>query len=544
MRAWIVRSLFIAFIVFGVMSFHRSRSQRPLRVDVAAREGHYLVGNGAEPATLDPHLATGTPEHHIFDALFEGLVTPTVENSDADGPGVASSWDTSDYTTWIFHIRPEAKWSDGTPLTAHDFVWSYQRMLSPALGAEYAEMLFLLKNASEFNKGQVKDFAEVGVQAVDDRTLKLTLNGPAPYLPSMLKHYAWYPLPRHVIERFGKMTDRDTHWTRAGNHVGNGAFKLKEWRFTHSITVDRNPHYWDAATVKLNQISFIPIVSDATEERAFRDGQIHKTETMPLAQVPVYREKHPEYFHENALLSTYFYRVNTTKAPMNNKLVRKALALAIDREGLIRNVLRAGQKPTTGFTPPGAGQGYEPPNVLSFNIEEARRLLAEAGYPGGKGFPKSEILINTNEAHRTIAEAIQEMWKKNLGIDVSVLNQDWSVYLDTQRKLNYQICRAGWVGDYLDPFTFLSLWQTGDGNNQTGWSNKKYDELMQSSLREPDLAKRLAMLKEAEAILLDELPVLPIYWYVRNFLLRPEVKGLNSSLLEHYCYKAISLEKK
>lgn len=544
MRAWIVRSLFIALIVFGFMSFHRSRSQRPLRVDVATCEGHYLVGNGAEPATLDPHLATGTPEHHIFDALFEGLVTPTVENSDADGPGVASSWDTSDYTTWIFHIRPEAKWSDGTPLTSHDFVWSYQRMLSPALGAEYAEMLFLLKNASEFNKGQVKDFAEVGVQAVDDRTLKLTLNGPAPYLPSMLKHYAWYPLPRHVIERFGKMTDRDTHWTRAGNHVGNGAFKLKEWRFTHSITVERNPHYWDAGTVKLNQISFIPIVSDSTEERAFRDGQIHKTETMPLAQVPVYREKHPEYFHENALLSTYFYRVNTTKAPMNNKLVRKALALAIDREGLIRNVLRAGQKPTTGFTPPGAGQGYEPPNVLSFNIEEARRLLAEAGYPGGKGFPKSEILINTNEAHRTIAEAIQEMWKKNLGIDVSVLNQDWSVYLDSQRKLDYQICRAGWVGDYLDPFTFLSLWQTGDGNNQTGWSNKKYDELMQSSLREPDLAKRLAMLKEAESILLDELPVLPIYWYVRNFLLRPEVKGLNSSLLEHYCYKAISLEKK
>lgn len=544
MRAWIVRSLFIALIVFGFMSFHRSRSQRPLRVDVATREGHYLVGNGAEPATLDPHLATGTPEHHIFDALFEGLVTPTVENSDADGPGVASSWDTSDYTTWIFHIRPEAKWSDGTPLTAHDFVWSYQRMLSPALGAEYAEMLFLLKNASEFNKGQVKHFSEVGVQAVDDRTLKLTLNGPAPYLPSMLKHYAWYPLPRHVIERFGKMTDRDTHWTRAGNHVGNGAFKLKEWRFTHSITVERNPHYWDAATVKLNQISFIPIVSDSTEERAFRDGQIHKTETMPLAQVPVYREKHPEYFHENALLSTYFYRVNTTKAPMNNKLVRKALAMAIDREGLIRNVLRAGQKPTTGFTPPGAGQGYEPPNVLSFNIDEARRLLAEAGYPGGKGFPKSEILINTNEAHRTIAEAIQEMWKKNLGIDVSVLNQDWSVYLDTQRKLNYQICRAGWVGDYLDPFTFLSLWQTGDGNNQTGWSNKKYDELMQSSLREPDLTKRLAMLKEAETILLDELPVLPIYWYVRNFLLRPEVKGLKSSLLEHYCYKAISLEKK
>jgi len=544
MRVWIVRSLLLAFVIVAVVRFHHSRSSRPLRVDVATREGHYSVGNGAEPATLDPQIATGTPEHHIFDALFEGLVTPTVEDTDADGPGVAARWETTDYTTWTFHLRPEAKWSDGKPLTAHDFVWSYQRMLSPALGAEYAEMLFLLKGGEQFNKGEISDFSQVGVQAVDDHTLRLTLNGPAPYLPSMLKHYAWYPMPRHVIERFGAMTDRDTHWTRAGNHVGNGSFKLKEWRFTHSITVERNPHYWDAATVKLNQISFIPIVSDATEERAFRDGQLHKTETMPLSQISVYRKDHPEFFRENVLLSTYFYRINTTRAPMNNKLVRKALALAIDRDSLIRNVLQGGYKPTTGFTPPGAGQGYEPPNVLRFNPEEARRLLAEAGYPGGKGFPKFDILINTLESHRTIAEAIQEMWKKHLGIQVAVLNQDWSVYLASQRKLDYDVCRAGWVGDYLDPFTFLSIWQKGDGNNQTGWSHPRYDELMQSSLREPDLTKRLAMLKEAETILLDELPVLPIYWYVRNCLVRPEVKGLKSSLLEHYCYKALSLEPK
>lgn len=544
MRVWIVRILLIAFVVVAGVRFHHTRSQRPLRVDVATREGHYIVGNGAEPATLDPQIATGTPEHHIFDALFEGLVTPTVEDSDANGPGVAARWDTTDYTTWTFHLRPEAKWSDGKPLTAHDFVWSYQRMLSPALGAEYAEMLFLLKGGEQFNKGQISDFSQVGVQAVDDHTLRLTLNGPAPYLPSMLKHYAWYPMPRHVIERFGAMTDRDTHWTRAGNHVGNGSFKLKEWRFTHSITVERNPHYWDAATVKLNHISFIPIVSDSTEERAFRDGQLHKTETMPLSQIPSYRKDHPELFHENVLLSTYFYRINTTRAPMNNKLVRKALALAIDRESLIRNVLRAGYKPTTGFTPPGAGQGYAPPDVLTFNPVEARRLLAEAGYPGGKGFPKFDILINTLESHRTIAEAIQEMWKKHLGIQVAVLNQDWSVYLASQRKLDYDVCRAGWVGDYLDPFTFLSIWQKGDGNNQTGWSHPRYDELMQSSLREGDLTRRLAMLKEAETILLDELPVLPIYWYVRNCLIRPEVKGLKSSLLEHYCYKALSLEPK
>lgn len=539
MRAWIFRLAFACLLAGFIAWFHQSRSTRPLRVEIARKEGRLIVGNGTEPATMDPSIATGVPEHHIFDALFEGLVATTIEDPDANGPGMATHWDTEDYVTWIFHLRPEAKWSDGTPLTAHDFVWSFQRILSPALASEYAEMLYPLRGAREFNEGKTKDFSSVGAQALDDHTLKLTLNGPAPYLPSMLKHYSWHPVPRHVIEKFGGMTDRDTRWTRAGNLVGNGPYKLKEWRFTHSITVEKNPQHWDAEKVRIQEIVFLPIVSDATEERAFRDGQIHKTESMPLAQVPEYREKHPELFHEHSLLSTYFYRINVTRPPLNNKLVRRALALAIDREGLIRNVLRAGQKPATGFTPPGAGQGYMPPDVLGFRPEEARRLLAEAGFPNGKGFPKFEILINTLEAHRTIGEAIQEMWKKHLNIQVAVLNQDWGVYLDSQKKLQYDVCRAGWVGDYLDPFTFLSIWQTGDGNNQTGWSNVRYDGLMQASLRERDTARRLAQLKEAESILLDELPVLPVYWYVRNQLIRPELKGYKPSLLEHICYKAL-----
>jgi oligopeptide transport system substrate-binding protein len=540
MSAWITRAILLCSLIAGLAWFHQNRSTRPQRIDLARAEGLLLMGNGAEPATLDPQLATGSPEHHVFDALFEGLVATTVENPDANGPGVASHWDTSDFQTWVFHLRPEACWSDGKTVTASDFVWSFQRILSPHFGAEYAQMLYPMAGAQEFNEGKITDFSKVGVQAVDERTLRITLNGPAPYFPSMLKHYSWHPVPSHVIEKFGRMTDRDTKWTRVGNMVSNGPFKLNEWRYTHSITVERNPHYWDAATVKLNEIVFVPISSDATEERAFRDGQIHTTETVPLSKIPMYREKHPEFFHENPLLSTYFYRFNVTKPPMNNLKVRQALALAVDRAGLIRNVLRSGQKPTTGFTPPGAGEGYEAPNILRFDPTKARQLLAEAGYPGGKGFPKCEILINTSEAHRTIAEAIQEMWKKHLGISVGVLNQDWGVYLDSQKRLDYNISRAGWVGDFLDPFTFLSLWQTDDGNNQTGWSNARYDELLKGSLREGDTQKRLGLLTEAETLLLQELPVLPIYWYVRPVLMRPEVRGLQSSLLEHRCYKAIS----
>ncbi len=543
MSAWITRAFILCLLFGGLTWFHQSRSLRPTRIELARENGILIMGNGAEPATMDLQIATGVPEHHLFDALNEGLVATTVENPDANGPGVSTHWDTNDFTTWTFHLRKEARWSDGTPLTAHDFVWSYQRILSPLLLAEYAQMLYPMVKAREFNEGTLTDFSQVGVKALDDHTLRITLNGPAPYFPSMLKHYSWYPVPRHVIERFGKMTDRDTKWTRVGNTVGNGPFKLKEWRYTHSITVERNSEYWDAATVKLNGIVFLPIVSDATEERAFRDGQIHVSEQVPLSQIPEYREKHPEVFHENALLSTYFYRINTTRPPMNNKLVRQALAMAIDRAGLIRNVLRAGQKPTTGFTPPGAGEGYEAPNILRFDPEGARKLLAEAGFPDGKGFPKFEILINTLESHRTIAEAIQEMWKKYLHIEVGVLNQDWSVYLDSQKRLDYQVSRAGWVGDFLDPFTFLSLWQSGDGNNQTGWNNPRYDSLLEGSLREGDTKKRLALLTEAETLLLDELPVLPIYWYVRPTLVRPEVLGLKSSLLEHRCYKAIHFAK-
>lgn len=539
----LARTLLIVLLAAGLFWFHSSRQNRPTRVELATRDKTLILGNGGEPETLDLHLATGQPEHHIYSSLYEGLVAPLPDNPDANGPGAAVSWEHSpDFITWTFHLQPDGKWSDGKPVKAHDFVYSYQRELSPELGGQYAEMLYPLLNAREFNDATLKDFSKVGVSAIDDLTLQLTLKGPAPYLPSMLKHYSWFPVPRHVIERFGKMTDRDTKWTRAGNLVGNGPFKLKEWRFTHSITVERNPFYWDAATVKLNQIVFLPIQNEGTEDRAFNAGQIHCTNVCPLDKVPVYRTTRTAEYHEDPLLSVYFYRCNTTKPPFNDKRVRKALALAIDRESLIKNVLRAGQKPALGFTPPGCGEGYTTPSVLKFDPAEARRLLAEAGFPDGKGFPKFDILINTMEAHRTIAEAIMAMWKQHLNIPVTVLNQDWSVYLKSTRDLDYTVCRAGWVGDYLDPFTFLSIWQKGDGNNNTGWSHPRYDELMQKSSLEGDPTKRMAMLHEAEELLLDELPILPIYWYVHFYMLHPSVKNWRPSLLEHRCYKAIDLQ--
>ncbi len=539
---WVLRLCFIALAVAGVVAFDHSRKQRPPRYVAATRDKILLVGNGAEPETLDPDLAMGEPEHYVIAAINEGLVAPLPDNPDGDGPGAAASWENKDFTVWTFHLQPKGRWSDGRPVTAHDFAYAYQRILSPELAADYGQMLYLLKGAEDFNTGKVKDFSQVGVKVIDDLTLELTLTGPAPYFPGMLKHYSWFAVPRHVIEKYGTMTQRETGWTKPGRCVGNGPFQLESQHFTYVLTVNRNPYYWDAATVKLNGIHFFPIVSDGTEERAFEDGQLHMTYVVPMQRIPYYRDHEPAVYREDPQLACYFYRVNVTKPPFDNKLVRKALALAIDRESLIRNVLRAGQKPATALVPSSCSAGYDPPQVAKFDPAEARRLLAEAGYPDGKGFPKFDILINTLESHRTVAEAIQEMWRKYLNIPAGILNQDWQVYLDSQRKLQYSVCRAGWVGDYADPMTFLATMRKTDGNNNTGWGNPHYDELVAKSALEVDPKNRFAILHEAETLMLDEMPVLPIYWYVHSYLQRPDLKNHKPSVLEHRCYKALDLQ--
>jgi oligopeptide transport system substrate-binding protein len=535
------RLLIFAVLTAGVLVFHFSRQGREQRIVSAAREKILIAGNGAEVETLDPHLATGVPEHKIISSMFEGLVAPAPNNPDDIVPGAAASWEHENFTTWTFHLQPQGKWSDGRPLTAHDFVYSFQRILSPDLAGEYASMLFPLLNAEEFNAGKVKDFEQVGVKAIDDLTLQFKLTGPTPYLLGMMKHYTWFPVPKHVIEKFGSMTLRDSAWTKAENIVSNGPFRMKEWRFTHYLQVERNPFYWDASNVKLSGVRFMPIASDTTEERAFQDGQLHVTETLPLPRIPAYRAARALEYHADSVVSTYFYRFNTTKPPFNDPRVRRALAMSIDREAIVSKVLKGGQQPALGLTPPGCGVGYETPMPLRYDPETARQLLAQAGYPDGKGFPKFDILINSSEAHRTIAEAVQQMWQKQLHIPAGILNQDWAVYLDSMRKIQFDVCRAAWLGDYADPMTFLSIWRTGDGNNCTGWSNKRYDAMLIESCIEPDPKKRMALLHDAEAMMLDELPIVPVYWYVRSYLVQPQVKNWKPSVLEHRCYKALDL---
>lgn len=510
------------------------------RVDEDAGQMVLRVGNGGEVQDLDPHLVSGVIEHRVLTTLFEGLcdldpVTMTPE------PGVAETWDVSDDgLTYTFHLRPDAKWSNGDPVTAHDFAYAWQRMLSPALAAEYAYFLHPLKNGKAFNEGVITDFSEVGVEAVDDRTLVATLEQPTPYFLSMQIHMAWFPVHRATIEAFGAMDERGTRWTRQENHVGNGPFELAEWSPNQVLRVERNPYYWDAANVKLDGIRFYPIDDELTEERKFNAGGLHLTSTVPLHRVKVYQEEHPEVIHLDPYLAVEFYRLNTTKPPFDDVRVRRAFAMALDREELTENVLTAGQKPAHHLTPPDTA-GYTARASIPTDVEAARALLAEAGYPNGEGLPPVEILYNTADAHRLVAETVQAQWKRNLGADVKLLNQDWKVYLDTMNSLDYQVARSGWTGDVVDPVNFLECFLSGSGNNRTGYSNPAYDNLVQRAYAEPGKAARYELLQQAEAILMEDVVIAPVFFATRRYLLAPEVKDCPGNLLGYVRWKRISL---
>ena len=455
--------------------------RRETRVEHGNREQILHLNNGTEPQNLDPHVVTGVPEHHVIMSLLEGL-TSEDPHGITPQPGMAERWDVSpDQTVYTFHLRRTARWSNGDPVTAPDFVRSYRRALAPSLASEYAYMLYVMKGAEEFNTGKLTDFNQVGVKALDDFTLQIALNAPTPYFLSLLLHYSWFPLHIPTIERCGPLYERGNRWTKPDSFVGNGPFALEQWKVNHVIVVRKSPTYWNADNVKLSKICFYSIESSDTDERAFRSGQLHKTYVLPETKIDTYRQKYRNALRIDPFLGTYFYVVNTTNRPLNDKRVRRALAMSIDREAIVKNVTRGEQLPAYHFTPPGTA-GYTARARLPFDIEGARKLLAEAGYPGGNGLPPIEILFNTLETHRAVAEAVQEMWKRNLGIDARLLNQEWKVYLDSMKKTgNFQLSRFGWIGDYPDPNSFLDHWVTGGGNNDAKWSNAETNFIPRSA---------------------------------------------------------------
>ena len=530
-----------ALLALAPLLFLGACTKRDSNVVSGNRDQILHLGNVSEPNDLDPHITDTQQTFNLVMAFFEGLAQYDAKTCEPV-PAVAERWEVSaDNLTWTFHLRANAKWSNGDPVTAHDFVFAYRRMLSPKLAAEYASFLFALKNGEAFNSGKVTDPTLIGARAADDRTLVLTLDHPVPYLPAMVCHSSWYPVHRPTLEKFGGADKRGTLWTRPGNLVGNGYFTLAEWKPNQFIRGVRNENYWDRAAVKLREVIFYPIESADSEERTFRAGQLHVTSTLPISKIAVYEaEKSPAY-NPSSLLATYVYRFNVNKPPLNDVRVRRALAMSIDRTSIVRDVAKGRQLPAGNFCPPGVA-GFTATSSVPQDVPAAQKLLAAAGFPGGAGFPKLEILFNTNEGHRQIAEAIQQMWRKNLGIEIGLYNQEGKVWSDSMRSLNYTIARFAWVGDYLDPSTFLDIMTSDNGNNQTGWKNAEYDRLITEARSSSDQARRHALYQRCEEILAEECPIAPVYFYTRNNLVRPEVKGWYGNLLDLHPLKGVSLD--
>ena len=506
------------------------------------RTGTLHWGNGTEPQSLDPHIATGVPEHKIISALMEGLVLKDRETLEPK-PGVAKSWDISDDgLVYTFHLRENARWSNGDPHNAHDYVWSWWRALQPALGNLYAYMYFPIDNAKEYYEGEISDFDQVGVKALDDLTLQVTLKNPTPYFLQLLDHYSLYPVHRATVEKFGTADQRGTRWTYEGNLVSNGAFQLLDWKINRRVVVERNPYYWNADQVRLNNIVYYPTENAVTEERMFRAGQLHYSGTVPADKIAAYQNNNHPALRISPYLGIYFYRINVRVPQLQDKRVRRALGMTIDRDQITQRILKAGQIPAYAMTPPGT-MGYYPQSDLRFDPQTARQLLADAGYPNGEGFPSTEILYNTSEGHRKIAVAIQQMWKQHLNIDVTLLNQEWKVYLNSEAIGDYQISRAGWIGDYVDPNNFLDMFLCNGGNNRTGWCNPDYDKLILTDAAEAKThAERLAIFTRAEKMLLAEMPVIPIYIYTSNNLVDPSVKNFSGNILNQPSFSEIYLE--
>src|SRR6056297_731719 len=497
--------VFLLMVSLAVTAFAGGQQEEGQTAEAAQEEpAEFIIVNGAEPETLDPHLISGVPEHRIYMSIFEGLTTYDPETAEPV-PGLAKSWDVSeDGTVYTFHLR-EASWSDGVPITAQTVVDSWLRMLAPETAAPYAWFPnMFIAGAADYNAGEAD---AVGVEAVDDYTFRLELVGPLPYVLGALPHYSFAVVPMHTIEEHG------SGWTSPENFVGNGPFTLEEWKPQQEIAVVPNDTYWDADVVSLDRVVYLPIDDNNTGYNMYLNGEADWMTTVPLDMMD--SAKLRDDYHNAPYLGTYYYTIQNQKEPFDDPKVRKALAMTFDRETLVEKITKGGQVPATSMVPDMAG--YPGVEGNGMDIDKARELLAEAGYPEGEGFPEFEILYNTNEAHKKVAEYMQEQWAENLGIECELVNQEWSTYLSHRRQGNFQVARAGWIGDYQDPNTFLDMFLSGAAMNGGNFSNERYDELINQAARMPAGEERFEVLQEAESIFIEqEQAVIPIYHYTTN----------------------------
>jgi oligopeptide transport system substrate-binding protein len=494
-----------------------------------------VVLNGAEPESIDPAAITGQLDGRIAYALFEGLLH--YDRFGHPQPGIAQSWDISpDQRTYTFHLRPEAKWSNGDPVTANDFAASWKRALLPATASEYAYIFFPIRNAEAFNEGSVKDFFTVGIKALDSQTLQVDLENPTPYFLDLCCYVTYLPVHLPSVEKYGD------DWIKPGKLVNDGPFLLTEWKLNYRMRLKKNPTFWDAKNVQLETIDILPIDNAITAYNFYAskvaDLILDKGLTPP-SLIPELKERQD--FHAAPFLGDYFIRFNVTRNPFSDPRVRQAFAMVIDRDRIVRKITQAGEHPAYSFTPPGTAGDYQPPRMFGFDPNRARELLAQAGYPGGKGFPTISYLYDNKKLNEDIAVEIQSMLSQELGVHVELAKQEWKVYLNSTNRLDYDFCRSSWIGDYNDPTSFLECFVTKSGNNRTGWSNRAYDELLTAAAKEADPQTRLKILVQAEDILLNQgTPICPLYFYMGIQIYDgTKFGGIEPNLLDNHPFREI-----
>jgi ABC-type oligopeptide transport system, periplasmic component len=505
-----------------------------------------------DPADLDPATATLPDEFFIIRALGEGLVTPAPSdlstlnpqlstpatlNSQLISPAAATHWEISaDQLTYTFHLRRDALWSNGDPVTAHDFLASYRRALTPATAAPKVSLFFAVKNARAFATGALTDFSAVGFAAPDSHTLVITLEHPTPRFLLYVASGPWIPVHVPTIERHGRA------WTQPAHHVGNGPFTLAEWRPHQRLVVSKNPRHHAAADIHLDRLAFISFDSGDSEERAFRAGQIDVTMSLPVSKVPVYEQNRSPELHRAPLAETRYLSLNTTRPPLNDPRVRRALSLALDRATLVARVLRGGEHPTTTLVHPSL---YSPPAPADLPAtpslsptENPRALLASAGFSDPATFPRLELSTWTNSP---IVEAIQSMWRTELGIETSIVLREAKVHLAALQSADYDIAFITAIPDVPDAANLLETFRSDSAANYPHWSDSRFDELLARAARTPDLADQTALLREAEAHLLAESPLIPLYFNARNWLMSPRVLHWQTDLLWTRFYHHVAL---
>ncbi|HEJ0421060.1 oligopeptide ABC transporter substrate-binding protein OppA [Citrobacter koseri] len=479
--------------------------------------------NGSEVQSLDPHKIEGVPESNVSRDLFEGLLISDVEGHPS--PGVAEKWENKDFKVWTFHLRKNAKWSDGTPVTAHDFVYSWQRLANPNTASPYASYLQYghIANIDDIIAGK-KTATDLGVKAIDDNTFEVTLSEPVPYFYKLLVHPSVSPVPKAAVEKFGEK------WTQPANIVTNGAYKLKNWVVNERIVLERNTQYWDNDKTVINQVTYLPISSEVTDVNRYRSGEIDMTyNNMPIELFQKLKKEIPNEVRVDPYLCTYYYEINNQKAPFNDVRVRTALKLAMDRDIIVNKVKNQGDLPAYSYTPPYTdGAKLVEPEWFTWSQEkrneEAKKLLAEAGYTADKPLT-FDLLYNTSDLHKKLAIAVASIWKKNLGANVKLENQEWKTFLDTRHQGTFDVARAGWCADYNEPTSFLNTMLSDSSNNTAHYKSPEFDKLIADTLKVTDEAQRTELYAKAEQQLDKDSAIVPLYYYVNARLVKPWVGG-------------------